>query len=120
MHDGEIAFGFSGRAWDEVNHMLVVVQFEPWSSHFGEWEPRYRANGNDFDAEVLGFGYRDGFLAGSSDRLEFPAEKCRVVESLIRRLFASPATLSAGIPFSIQRSRFLGGVHFCEGWIRQS
>lgn len=121
--DGKIAFGASGRAWDEVNHKLVVVELEPWSFVYGEWKSRFHADGNDFDVEVLGFGYRDGFLAGSPnpcDRLVFSPEKCQAFERLIRRLFASPATATAGIPFSAPRARFLGGVHFREGWIRQS
>ena len=39
--DGKIAFGHSGRAWDEVGHKLVLVELEPWSFVYGEWEPRF-------------------------------------------------------------------------------
>ena len=45
--DRKIAVGSSGRAWDEVNHKLVVVELEPWSFVYGEWNPRYRTNGDD-------------------------------------------------------------------------
>lgn len=119
---GKIAFGLSGRAWDELGHRLVVVELTQQSLLYGEWAPRYRANGDDFDIDILAFGYRDGFLAGSpepSDRLEFSAEKCQVIESLIHRLFVSPITATE-VPFSLPRARFLGGVHFLDGWIRQS
>jgi prophage regulatory protein len=87
--DSKIAFGFSGRAWDEVNHKLVVVQLPDRPIIYGEWSARYLPNGNDFNAEVSTFGYRDGYLAGStnpSDRLTFSGAEKEKIENLIRRL----------------------------------
>jgi len=119
--DIQVAFGLSGRAWDEVNHKLVVIQFHGRPILYGEWEPTYLPNGNDFNAVVLAFGYRDGYSAGSpdlSDRQVFSKNEQEIIEKLIRRLFASSATERAGSPFSSPGSRFMGEVLFLPGWVR--
>ena len=57
LDGGKIRFGESGRAWDERGHDMVVVQLPSQPLMFGEWRPRWAANQNDFDVDIVTFGF---------------------------------------------------------------
>ena len=122
LDGGEIALGFTARAWDEFGHSLIVVKLPGRTPLYGEWTDRYAENGNDFDVEILGFGYRDGYVVGSpnlADRLIFSPDERTLVEALIRSLFSDPIARSTAMPFSNRiPPRYLGNVLFAPGWIR--
>jgi hypothetical protein len=67
LDGGKIRFGESGRAWDERGHDMVVVQLPSQPLMFGEWRPRWAANQNDFDVDIVTFGFPRAFIVGSPD-----------------------------------------------------
>jgi len=93
LNGGDIAFGWVARAWDEFYHRLIVIEFPGRTPMYGEWTAKHADSGYDFDIEILGFGYRDGYTVGSpnlSDRLTSSPNERALAESLIRSLFLIP------------------------------
>jgi hypothetical protein len=117
---GRAAFALSGRAWDEVGHDMFAIQLHNRPVLYGEWREKWAANRNDFEVEIMSFGYRDAFRAGSpnlSDRNIFTSRERTILEDLIRRLFLSSSATKNVPSFTSTKGRFLGGVHFSDGWI---
>jgi len=122
LDGGEITLGFIARAWDEFYHRLIVVRLPHRPTLYGEWTAKYAENGSDFDVQILGFGYTDGYVVGSpnlSARAVFSPDERTLVEGLTRSLFSDPIARSTTAPFSLRTpARYLGNVVFSPGWIR--
>ena len=120
LGDGEIALGFVGRAWDDFSHDLIIVHLPGWTQLFGEWQPKFADNGNDFDIEILGFGYTSVHLSDTlADGFTFSKVERERIEALCHALFADCAKRQTPWPFKAPQSRFLGNVVFAPGWIRE-
>lgn len=113
LDGGKIRFGESGRAWDERGHDMVVVQLPSQPLMFGEWRPRWAANQNDFDVDIVTFGFPRAFIVGSPDpknRRTVTTSERLTIKELVRALFANA---EAGVsPFTSRKGKFLGHVHF--------
>ena len=120
---GKICFGESGRAWDERGHDMEVVQLPSQSLMFAEWRPRWAANQNDFDVDIVTFGFPRAFIVGSPDpknRRTVTTSERLTIEELVRALFANAEAKAGVSPFTSRKGKFLGHVHFLPGWVRKA
>jgi hypothetical protein len=119
---GEIAFGYHGRHWHDSKPSLelLVAKLLKSPTIYGEWRCCFEANHEDFNVEIVSFGYTNPDLV--SDRpsvtLVFTRAERGAVESLIRELFSTPEVIASQFPFNSSRARFLGTLRFRRGWIR--
>jgi hypothetical protein len=110
-----------GRAWDEKNHDLFAVQLSNRPLLFGEWRPKFAANGDDFDVEIVFFGLvdrRDAGMLLPARRVVVDQAERVVVEKLIRSLVSNAEAKAQTWPFNSSRARFLGRIEFLPDWIR--
>ena len=86
---------------------------------YGEWRPKWAGNGNDFDIDILSFGYGDQRNVGNPHphaRTNFSYAEKLVVMGLIRHLFNNERPIGIA-PFTSRKARYLGHVFFATGWI---
>jgi hypothetical protein len=110
LDGGKIRFGESGRAWDERGHDMVVVQLPSQPLMFGEWRPRWAANQNDFDVDIVTFGFTRAFIVGSPDpknRRTVTTSERLTIEELVRALFANAEAKAGVSPFTSRPRSFL-------------
>lgn len=121
LGDCKIRFAGVARTWDERAHELFAVQLPGRPLLYGEWQPRFAKNGDDFDIEIVFFGLIDPGDAG----MPLPARRVTVdpserlkVETLVRSFFLNPDARARAFPFSSRRGKFLGRIDFLSDWIR--
>ena len=88
---GKIGFGRTVRGWDEEPRNAFRVELPDRPMMYGEWRTKFADNGNDFDVEIIGFGYLRESHLGSAyppHRKKFSAPERGVLEEMIRALFA--------------------------------
>lgn len=118
---GQVRFAGLVRGSDEGLHDIFVVSLSGYSMMYGEWRNKWADNGNDFDIEIVSFGFLDPRSVGiPGARQIFPREERLIIEDLVRALFASDEVRSEAIPTTKFCSRFLGRVHFLPKWIREA
>ncbi len=118
--EGTIAFGGPVRGSDELGHDSFRVQLLNRPVLYGEWRPIFKENGNDFNVEVVSFGYGSESNLGNPHpqaRNRFSAAEQQSIERLFRSLVANLPARHGISPFSSTKGRFLGGVSFAQGWI---
>lgn len=107
---------------DEQRHETFAVEVDG-EAYFGENQNAFLPNGNDYNIEVVSFGYgRDGDIGmpmrGRTCRV-FTVTQASTIQTLITRLIA------AGIHYPNRPSvlneypdaHFMGQVFFRDGWI---
>lgn len=107
---------------DEQRHETFAVEVDG-EEYFGEIQNAFLPNGNDYNIEVISFGYgRDGDIGmpmrGRTCRI-FTATQASIIHTLIAQLIA------AGIHYPNRPSilneypdaHFMGQVLFRDGWI---
>jgi len=120
---GAVGFYGSVRGADELGHELFRIDLPGYPRLYGEYRQKFAENPNDFDIEIISFGYRDprnAGLSGSRITTSVSFEERQAVESLVRTLFGSQKAAQAreGMStFAIKSAAFLGGIHFQPGWI---
>jgi hypothetical protein len=117
---GKIGFASTVRGWDEEPRDAFRVELPDRPTMFGEWRAKFADNGNDFNVEIVSFGYLRESHLGSAHllhRKEFFAPERDVVERLIRALFADESPKTGAALFATKKARFLGAVNFMPGWI---
>jgi hypothetical protein len=101
---------------------MVVVQLPSQPLMFGEWRPRWAANQNDFDVDIVTFGFPRAFIVGSPDpknnRTVTTSERWTIKE-LVRALFANAEAKAGVSPFTSRKGKFLGHAHFLPGWLEK-
>lgn len=120
---GEAGFRAGVRGIDEAGHYTFFVRLKNTVMLFGEWRAKWAANQNDFDVEIVRFGYVDENAVDSEHplaRRRFSREQRQVVQHLIRSLFSEPVARNGPIPFSMKSATFLGGVDFRPEWILEN
>lgn len=121
LQDYRAGFAGSVRGVDEVGHHAFEVHLALSPEVYGEYRPKWAANKNDFDIEIVSFGFVDSKNPGNPSptaRRQFTDQQRKIVESLVKALFANPEARKGKPIFSSQKGCFLGGVHFLPGWIR--
>ncbi len=120
--NGRIAFIGTVRC-DDVGVKEFRVELPNRAPMYGAWRACFAENGNDFNIEIVTFGYGDKLNVGNPHpkaRVRFTVEETTIVEELVHELFAN-RNLTAGLsPFSMKLARFLGGVKFLPRWISQA
>jgi hypothetical protein len=122
LPEGNIKFAGFPRGGDEYSHPAFEITLPNRPPIYGEWKTKFAANGNDFDVEIVSFGYSDAYNLGNPHpdaRLPYSEQDVRTVERLVRDLFATPEARAGVPPFGTPKAVFLGAVTFRSEWIRQ-
>ena len=117
---GRASFESVIRSWDESSQDAFSVELTGQPMLYGIWQPKFSANGNDFDVEVVGFGWADKNNAGNPNpvtRRRLSAAQAEDVKALMVNLFRDVDARKEILPFSIKTARFLGGIDFQRDWI---
>jgi hypothetical protein len=108
------------RGGDEAGHYVFELHLPPFPILYGEYRPRWADNQNDFDVDIVSFGFRSKDNVGNPNagaRQRFASEQRAVLETLITALFARPEARKGKPPFAAAEDHFLGHVRFVSGWI---
>jgi hypothetical protein len=111
--------GFPGGA-DERGHLVFEVQLPSYPSLYGEFGPQWVENKNDYDIEIVSFGFDSRNNVANPHpgaRRRFSSQQRKIIEDLIVALVSSPEAQRKVPPFAFEGSRFLGRIHFLPGWI---
>lgn len=123
--EGRARFAGGVRGWDEAGHDTFAIEIEgrEW---FGELRSLFLANGNDFNIEIVSFGYSDRDSVGMPlpclGSRAFNRGELEHCKALVLRL------IEAGMGFSIRPNvlleypdaHFQGKVFFRDGWALES
>jgi hypothetical protein len=120
LPNGKIGFKSTVLGWDEEPRDAFRIELSARPTMYGEWRAKFASNENDFDVEIVSFGYKSVRHLGSMlpvHRTEFSASEQSAIEELIRSLFADQTARAVIVPFSSKTAHFLGAVTFAPGWI---
>lgn len=111
--------GISGpvRGGDESGHDTFVVQLPDNPPLFGEWRSKWAENQNDFEIEIVRFGYLDRFNVDNvhrNARRKLSYEEQKIVRQLVSSLFTNAEAQEGISPFSLTRARFLAMCIFFQ------
>jgi hypothetical protein len=118
--NGAARFAGIPRGADERGHFAFEIQLPSYPSLYGEYRPLWAENKNDYDIEIVSFGFSSRDDLGNpyvGARQRFSLQQRKIIEDLIVALVSSPEAQSEVPPFSPNGSRFLGRIHFLPGWI---
>jgi hypothetical protein len=120
--EGKIRFSGVARGGDELGHNTFEVSLPNRTSGlFGEYEYRFAENDNDFDIEVVRFGY---FHRTNVDNLhpdareKISSAESTLVQHLVSILMNNPDAQKGISGFSSKKGRFLGQIYFAPGWVK--
>ena len=118
--DGKIRFGGFERGPDGVPRDTFAVQLPGRLLMYGEWAQKFAPNGNDFDVEIISFGFPPLYSVSGPEGLEvFSKIERESVQNLIAALFSNASATGPLPGFRPERKgRFLGRVNYHPGWIR--
>lgn len=118
LAQGRARFSGIQRGWDEHGRVTFCVEVAG-NPLFGEIDQAFLDNSNDFDLEVVSFGYgRAEDVGMPRGQVPVVPDALATVESLViglvraAREFQSPPNILAESP----TSSFMGRVFFREGW----
>ena len=120
LEGGNIRFAGFARGSDEAGHDTFEIQVPSRSALYGEFRPSFADNHNDFEIEIVSFGFLDQKNIGNThpgSRQRFSAMEQDLIERLTTALFADPESRNGITPFTSKKGHFLGQVHFTPGWI---
>lgn len=126
FQEGRAKFNGGIRGWDERRHETYALEIEG-KIRYGEISKIYLSNNNDYNVEVVSFGYaiegsvgipNEPGVQGLLARGAYTQEQLKAAKSLVSQLIV------AGVHFedrpSVLResphSHFMGEIVFCEGW----
>lgn len=117
---GKVRFGGTERGTDELPREVFAAQLTDRPVMYGEWRQKFGANGDDFNVEIISFGYPSSYsVAGEAGKESFARTEMAAIEELVAALFASADAKSQLAAFSpYRRGAFLGKIRFLPGWIR--
>lgn len=108
------------RGADELPREAFLAQLPGRLVMLGEWRERWAENGNDFDIEIVSFGYYPPSygLGIATGKQTFNMQELAMAEDLIRGLFSNVIATQKHPSFSPRRRGvFLGNIYFLPGWI---
>ena len=123
--EGRARFSGGIRGWDEAGHDTFAVEIagREW---FGEIDNVFLDNGNDFNIEVVSFGYADRSSVGMPrpclGSTTFDVGELKTIQSLILQLVKAGLEFEPR-PFVLSEhpdSHFQGKVLFRDGWALES
>lgn len=118
--EGRARFAGGIRGWDERGHDVYAVELQG-RVVYGEIDNAFLPNHNDYNIEVVSFGYgieENVGIPEPSSRGAYTEAELQIVRSLIMRL------IEAGLKFELRptilretsKSHFMGKIVFREGW----
>jgi hypothetical protein len=120
LPEGRARFSGGIRGWDEIGHETFAVEVDG-QELFGEIVAIFLENNNNYNLEVVSFGYRKDNDVGLSMNACTPLteRQAQRIVSLVRELVAVVSKIDS--PPSIlhgAKKLFLGGLTFKDGWFR--
>ena len=118
--NGKVGFASSVRGVDDAGHDMFRIELPQRPILYGEWRPKWAENHNDFDIEILRFGYVDAGNVGNNHpgaRRTCSSQERAVIVELVCALFSSVEARAGIAPFTSKKATFLGHIHFVPGWI---
>jgi hypothetical protein len=116
---GRASFKGLKRDWDEQPRKAFSVELRGEKPLYGIWRSKFSANENDFNVEVVSFGWVDINSIGCPDqstRIKLTPEQFDEVTTLIVAMFSDLNIRKHIVPFSINTARFLGRIEFDDNW----
>jgi hypothetical protein len=117
---GRAAFESMIRGWNEEPQDAFSVELVGAQTLYGIWRPVFADNGNDFDVEVVGFGWADQYSIGNPNpitRTRLSSAQAAATRELIVTLFESIDARKKIVPFSSKVAKFLGRIEFQNDWV---
>ena len=87
---------------------------------YGIWSQRWAPNGNDFDVEIVSFGWASTSNTGNPNpvtRTRLSAKQAADVKALVLALFQNAEVRNRTAPFVNKPEQFLGRIDFKVDWI---
>lgn len=121
--EGRARFSGGIRGWDEAGHETFAVELEGLEI-FGEIKRAFLPNDNDFNIEIVSFGYgmQDNVgVPGSEARGVFTTSQLRTVKSLVCQLIAAGLRFERRPVCLIEYpdAQFMGTVLFPASWAQE-
>jgi hypothetical protein len=116
---GRASFESVIRALDESPVHAFSVELTGHQVLYGIWRPKWVPNGNDFDVEIVSFGWADQYNVGNPNpmtRRKLSVEQAADAKALIVALVEDVDVRRKTVPFSSKIARFLGCIDFQENW----
>jgi hypothetical protein len=117
---GRASFQGMLRAWDESPESIFSVELTDHLVLYGIWRSKWAPNGNDFDVEIVSFGWASKYNVGNRDpitRRKLSAEHAMEVKALVIALVNDVDASKKILPFSSTTARFLGRIEFNDNWV---
>lgn len=119
--EGRARFSGGGRSWDELVHDTFSVEVDG-CEYFGEIKPAFLPNNNDYNIEVVTFGYRSNTAVGMpmlGSCQAFTMTQVRTIEALIVQLIGAGMHFEDRPPILMEfpHAHFMGKVSFLDGWV---
>lgn len=118
--EGRARFDGGIRGGDERRHETYALELEG-KTQFGEIDSAFVANGNDYNVEVISFGY--GMIENVGNphqnaRGTYTEAQLKIVRSLVAQLIRNSLQFEErpSILRETSKSHFLGKILFREGW----
>jgi len=121
LPSGRARFSGGIRGFDELGHDTFAVEVGG-REYFGEIKRAFLSNGNDFNIEVISFGYERigsvGMPMLGTCRV-FTVAEIATIQSLIVQLITANAGFRKKLALLVEypNSHFMGQVVFRDGWI---
>lgn len=120
LNGGRARFSGLSLGVDELAHDTFQIEVQSKPALYGEYRAAWANNENDFDIEIVSFGFATDRNVGNDHpdaRHRFSWGECENIERLTICLITSDGA-QKGLPlFSSTKGRFLGRVKFAPGWI---
>lgn len=120
FREGRARFAGGIRGWDERGHEVYAVEFQG-RIIYGEIVHAFLPNDNDYNIEVVSFGYgmKDNVgIPEPSSRGAYTEAELRIVRSLIVQLIEAGQQFEEkpSILMEYPNAHFQGKIFFREGW----
>lgn len=116
---GRASFESVIRDWDKSPVDAFSVELTGHLALYGIWRPKWAPNGNDFNVEIVSFGWASQYNVGNPNpmtRRKLSIEQVTDAKALIVALVEDVAVRRKIVPFSSKIARFLGRIHFQDNW----
>jgi len=94
--DGKIRFGGFERGPDELPRDTFAVQLPGRILMYGEWAQKFASNGNDFDVEIISFGFPPLYSVAGPEGLGC-GDNSYLSQSMMLASFTKPRKLAASL-----------------------
>ena len=118
--EGRARFSGGVRGIDEQGHDTIAVEVDG-NEYFGEIEPAFLPNNNDYNVEIVSFGYGAKTSFGMPMLAAchvFSAAEINTVQRLIVQLVAAGMKFTdrPNVLMEFPNAHFMGEVLFRDGW----